>query len=149
MKNKQLHRKQIDGFTLIEVMIVVAIIAILMAVAFPSYTDHVLRGNRAIARGHLLDIANRQQEFFLNNKTYTANLTGLGFATDSIGVNKKGNIVTAGASDSVYDISATAGTNSYSLSAAPANGQTADTDCGTFTLESTGAKTPTSNKCWN
>jgi len=150
MKSKQTARSNIDGFTLIEVMIVVAITAILLVVAFPSYTDYIRKGNRSIARGHLLDIANRQQEFFLNNKTYAANLTGLGFAANTIGVNKKGGIVAAGAADAIYDFSVTAaGANSYSLSAVPRNSQTADSACGTFTLSSSGAKSAAGTNCWN
>jgi type IV pilus assembly protein PilE len=66
MKKSGLER----GFTLIELMIVVAIVAILAAVAYPSYTSHMLKSNRASAQAQMLDLANRQQQFLLANRGY-------------------------------------------------------------------------------
>lgn len=155
MHNKRLlfaHSSN-SGFTLIELMIVVAIVAILLALAFPSYSEFVRKGNRSIARTHLLDIANRQQEFFLNNKTYAASLADLGFTAASMGISSKGEEVAAGAGNSVYAFSITsAGANAYALSAAPQNSQTQDTKCGTFSLNSNGTKAATGSlgiECWD
>jgi type IV pilus assembly protein PilE len=58
------------GFTLIELMIVLVIAAILAAVAIPSYRDSVIKGNRRAAQSAMMDIVNRQQEFFVANRTY-------------------------------------------------------------------------------
>jgi type IV pilus assembly protein PilE len=70
------------GFTLIEVMITVAIIAILAAIALPSYQQYVIRANRSAAQGVMLDIANRQQQYFIANRVYAddSELKATGFA---------------------------------------------------------------------
>ena len=66
------------GFTLIELMIVVAIVGILAAVAYPSYQDHVRKGNRAAAQAFMMEVAQRQQNYLLNNRSYAASVTDLG-----------------------------------------------------------------------
>lgn len=68
------------GFTLIELMITVVIVAILAAVAYPSYQRYVIRSNRSEAQQFMLDVANREEEYFLNNRLYV-DLSTLGLAT--------------------------------------------------------------------
>jgi type IV pilus assembly protein PilE len=63
------------GFTLIELMVVVAIVALLAMVALPSYQKQVIKGNRAAAQAEMMDIANRQQQFFLANRAYADKTT--------------------------------------------------------------------------
>ena len=67
------------GVTLMELMIVVVIISILAAIAYPSYRQYVARANRAEAKAGLLQIATLQERFYLQNHTYTTDLTNLGF----------------------------------------------------------------------
>ena len=62
--------KQAKGFTLIELMIAVAIIGVLVAIAYPSYTNSLIKGSRAAAKSYLLEIAQKQQQFLLDNRTY-------------------------------------------------------------------------------
>lgn len=66
-----------------ELMITVAIVGILAAIALPSYKEHIVRGNRAAAQTEMLDIANREQQFFLANRVYTTSLTALSYAVSS------------------------------------------------------------------
>ncbi|MCY1508441.1 Type IV minor pilin ComP, DNA uptake sequence receptor [compost metagenome] len=64
------------GFTLIEVMITVAIVAILASIALPSYRQYIVRSKRSAAQAQMMDIANRQQQFLIANRSY-ANTTAL------------------------------------------------------------------------
>ncbi|MDP1605976.1 MAG: type IV pilin protein [Rhodocyclaceae bacterium] len=71
------------GFTLIELMITVAIVAILASVALPSYQEYVKRGNRAAAQAQMMDIANLEQQYILANRVYTATGSEFGYALPS------------------------------------------------------------------
>jgi type IV pilus assembly protein PilE len=68
------------GFTLIELMITVAIVAIVSAVAYPAYTTQIMRGQRSAGQTFLLDLAQRQEQFFLDQRAYSAALGQLGYA---------------------------------------------------------------------
>jgi type IV pilus assembly protein PilE len=66
------------GFTLIELMIVLVVVAILAAVAYPSYRESVKKGNRRAAQAEMMEIVNREHQFFIANRTY-ADTVALGY----------------------------------------------------------------------
>lgn len=132
-----------QGFTLIEMMIVVAIIGILAAIAYPSYQEYILRSNRAEGQALLNDAAARQERYFAQNNAYitaTTDVTKLGLA---------GAISTTGR----YALSIAAGAaadGGYLLTVAPQGAQTADTRCGNLTLNAVGVRGAGGdvNTCW-
>ncbi|MEE8342890.1 MAG: type IV pilin protein [Gammaproteobacteria bacterium] len=71
------------GFTLIEVMVTVAIVAILASIAIPTYQDQVRKARRSDGQSLLLDIAQQQERFLTANSTYTQNMNDLGYAGSS------------------------------------------------------------------
>lgn len=68
------------GFTLVELMIVGVIVAIIAMIALPTYDEYVRRANRSAAQQYMLDLANRQQQFLLENRVYATTLAPLGIA---------------------------------------------------------------------
>ncbi len=134
------HKQKTSGFTLMELMVTVAIVGILAAVALPSYRSSVLRSARSEGKSALLEAATRQEQYYLDNKTYTTDMTALGLSASPY--------ITEGGS---YSVSAAATTNiaiDYTLTAAPIGGQANDTDCGSLTLNSNGVKGAASSDCW-
>lgn len=134
-------RNRWHGFTLIELMITVAIIGILAAIAYPSYTQYVLRANRADAQAVLMETAQFMERYYTTNNTFVGATVASVSAVSpkgATGTNIKYNIT--------FSVAPTA--TVYTLSAAPANGQTADTTCGTMTLSQTGAQTAAAAGCW-
>lgn len=125
------------GLTLIELMIVVVVIGILAAVAYPSYRDNVTDSHRAECAGTLTGLANAMERYYSVNGSYLG-AAAAGADTGSPAVFRT--TCPADANDATYDLTITAATAStYSLRATPLAGQTED-ECGSLTLTNTGIK---------
>ncbi len=124
-------RKKSTGFTLIELMIVVAIIGIIAAIAYPSYQDQVRKSKRTDGHTKIMDAMARQERFFSENNTYTTDMTALGYATDPVDSDNGHYEISGAACDG--DIA-----QCVKLTATAQGGQASDGD---LTLDSTNAKT--------
>jgi type IV pilus assembly protein PilE len=141
------------GITLMELMIVVAIIAMISAFAYPSYQDYIVNTKRTAATTTLLQIADRQQQFFMDNKSYAADLTTLGFTANPLWVADDGRTVTAGDLDAVYIFGIVNVTPTEYLAFAVPVGQQQirDTKCGALTLNQANARQAYGSQpddCW-
>ncbi|WP_444908670.1 type IV pilin protein [Microbulbifer sp. TRSA005] len=140
--------KKNRGFTLIELMIVVAVIGIISAIAYPSYMESVRKSNRAEAKATLNDVAQRLQRCFTAYSSYN---------NDNCAV--KGEITggkTLNSENGYYSISGALTTTTFTLTAATVSGsvQGGDSDCANFTLNQAGGKSAKDNSskaagnCW-
>jgi type IV pilus assembly protein PilE len=128
------------GFTLIELMVVVIIIAILGIIGLPSYRAYVQRSQRTEAKDALVRLATNQERFYLQNNTYTADLTALGFPG-------------GGTEGGLFDLAVVADQLGFTATATPSasGGMAADTECQSYTIDETTARTaaPDPNgRCW-
>jgi type IV pilus assembly protein PilE len=121
-----------EGFTLIEVCVVMVIIAILAAIAYPSYISYKVRANRTAAQVVLMDLASRQQQYFIDARGYSADLAALGHPTTGADIAPVYTI-----DSPTVDNSATP--PSYMVTASPRSG-TVQANDGQLRLTSTGAK---------
>jgi type IV pilus assembly protein PilE len=134
--------KSTNGFTLVELMIVVMIVGVLMAIALPSYKDYVLRSHRTDAHSSLVDIAARQERFAAQQNSYT----------DEIADNDGLNLGRTTSVEGYYDLTVDACgagvpfETCYLITATATGSQVADTGCTELTYDSVGAKGPAD--CW-
>ena len=133
MKKHSFPRKR-NGFTLIELMITVAIIAILASIAYPSYQQYIIRSKRSAAQAQMMDIANRQQQFLLANRSYATKdaLTASGYTLPAEVAANYGYTITLQDSTSTE-------VPSFLLTFSPTGSQRGDGD---LTLDNQGVKTP-------
>ena len=132
-------RARASGFTLVELMVVLLIISILAAIGYPAYGQYVVRSNRKAASSALYRIADMQEQFFLDNKAYAADLSTLGYADDLLGLDRDGQFTESDADDAIYTLTMTeSGDTTYQVDAEPVGAQADRDDCGTLTLDDSG-----------
>jgi len=143
--NNGLVLRVANGFSLTELVIVVAVVAILTALAVPSYQSFMMKSRRTEAKDLLYTAAQRLQQYYTANNVYTTSAADLSVPTTS--------------SNGYYTLAIAAGSTgsintSYAVTATPVSGtsQAGDSACGTYTLNSLGTKTvsgsQTTPPCW-
>lgn len=141
----QCEMKLKRGFTLLEIMITLAIIGVLASVAYPSYTQYIVRANRSSASSFVLNLASRQEQYNLDSRQYTSQLSLLGAATVPTEVLNNYDVTVA--------VDNTATPPTYNITATPSGTQLVkDTPCGALNYDQTGMKTisgtSTVSRCW-
>ncbi len=127
-------RRSTSGFSLIEIMVVVAIIAIIASIAIPSYREYVTKTRREAGRACLMEAVQQAERF------YTTNLTYVGLP----------DVFNCGAGASpFYNVrsNGTGTAKAYTLTARPQGSHT-DTRCGNLTINQAGTRTPATAGCW-
>ena len=130
MKVQKMRRRSDSGFTLIEIMIVVVIVGVLTLVAYPAYQSSFIKANRAEAKSYLMDVAQQQQLYFNDSRTYAEDPNELNStAPDRVADNY---IVT-------FDLTTTSPLPVFTITATPKSG-TRQQDDGVLSIENTGTK---------
>jgi type IV pilus assembly protein PilE len=123
------------GFTLIELMVVIAILGIIAMIAIPSYNDTVRKGRRSDAKVTLMKLSQNLERCFSENNSYQV-------ASGCTNLNN------TASEEGYYTITAVQNATTFALTAAATGGQADDTHCAQFTLNHTGTKGGTNSDCW-
>lgn len=150
MRKQRQREFKVAGFTLIELMMTVAIVGILAMVALPSYQSHIRKSRRTEAKSALLDLAGREERLFSTTNAYSNDLMVLGYSATSTTSMNVGN--------GYYQVIMSAGVGpppTFTIIATPVGGQVKDTTCASFKVLSTGVQSSvdssagdTTSTCW-
>jgi type IV pilus assembly protein PilE len=141
-----------QGFTLVELVVVVAMVGILAAIAIPNYQDSVRKSRRKDAEGALVGFANAMERYFTEHNSYKSAATG-GADTGFPPVTLYSNQSPVDGGTKYYDLKINAAdVTTYTLEATPAGAQANDS-CGILTVDNTGVRTAKKNNvsvpnCW-
>lgn len=143
--------KRESGFTLVELMIVVAIIGIIAAIIYPSYVQYVVKSNRSAAESLIMDAAAKQQLYLLDKRTYASTMATLGYSCP-------GSIQTTVCNNyqqpiAITNVSSSPPTFTITATPVPGGNQAArDTKCAAVSVDQAGTKsisgTSTVSACW-
>jgi type IV pilus assembly protein PilE len=135
MKRAMTVRKA-RGFTLIELVIAIAVIALLTVVAYPSYRQHLIRASREAAKSELVDFAALQEKIYLNSDAYASSVTGAYTGNAAGGLGR-----TSGkTNDGKYSMSLVTAAQSFTMTATPVTGSLQVGD-GNLAISSDGTRT--------
>jgi type IV pilus assembly protein PilE len=140
------------GFTLVEILVVVIIVALLLTLSLPAYQRQLRETRRSLGGAELLEVSTRQEQYFLDYKRYAETLTELDFPEDPYAISSQGDAVSIAADNRIYLISLSTLPYAYILQATPQLSQAADSLCGTLSINSKGRRGATGNggiqECW-
>ena len=150
-----------QGFTLLELMVVLVIVAVIAAFAYPSYMNSVQKSRRTDAFTSLNEIAHLQEEYFIRNRSYAKELKQLGYSDNTIDSEKKEYDISMSAEPSGCSGNSTLVCQSFEVSAVPntqagqPTGQAKDENCQVLILNNQGRKTAkdksdndSTQQCW-
>ncbi len=142
------------GFSLIELMIVVVIVAILASFAYPSYLQQVRKSKRSDAKVGLQQLAQRQETYYTRNYSYASTLAQLGYSVSDDKIDspeREYELSISGVTPGGCQGTAANACSGFTLQAGPRSGgsQAGDTGCSRFNLDHMGRKTASGTDCWN
>ncbi len=138
-----------SGFTLIEIMVALVIVAILAAIAIPSYQDYVTKSRRTAAKTTLMDMVSKQENYFSDFKQYADKISKLGYPADIIYLDSNANVSSSQNSESTYKITMVqSDTFDFAFIAQAVQMQAKDSECLSYKVDHQGARTATNASCW-